>query len=103
MAISRVVSVKVALIGDGAATTYALNTSTGCYEICDQAPNTPPSVGLSLAIGSLVTGVAQASGVTQVNKISYTAAFATNTVTLTFASAIPNGSVDYVTLQLIVP
>jgi hypothetical protein len=103
MAITRILNAKLALIGDGAATTYALNTSTGCYQLMDQASNTPLCIALSLPIGSLVTAVQPAAGATQIFKIPYTVAFGSNTATFTFASAIPNGALDYVSLNLVVP
>lgn len=102
MAVQRVLTAKINFVGDGAATTYALNTSTGCYELCG-AGGQPLPVALSVAIAATATGVTPNSGITAVSKIPYTVAFATNTATITFATAPPAGVKDYLTLDLIVP
>ena len=104
MAITRIVSAKLAIVGDGAATTYALTmTTSAVFEVCDQAPSTPPAVGLSVALAAQATGVFPASGITQIQKIPYTVAYATNVVTVTFATAPASGVVDYLVIGLVVP
>jgi hypothetical protein len=105
MAVVRVIVAKVAFIGDGAATTYALNTNTGVYELLENSPNSAPSIAMNgLPLGAAtVTAINPLSGITQIGKIPYTVVFASPTATITFASAPPAGQLDYLTLGLVVP
>jgi hypothetical protein len=105
MAIVRVLVAKLAIIGDGAATTYALNTNTGTYEFLENSPNSAPSIAMnSLPVGATeVTAINPLSGITQIQKIPYTVSFASPTATVTFASAPAAGVIDYLTLGLVVP
>lgn len=105
MAVQRVLVAKIAFIGDGAATTYALNTNTGVYELLENSPNSAPSIAMNgLPVGATtVTAINPLTGITQIGKIPYTVVFASPTATITFASAPPAGALDYLTLGLVVP
>lgn len=105
MAIKKVYTIALRILGDGAATTYAVTLNTDTLELVNAA--LPGAARASQASQSVFAAATQFAPLpttclagTTTSGVPFTGAIAGSTLTFTFASPIPAGAYDSVVATL---